>query len=300
MTLINDVRLARAFLARAVEPPAWHTARFVDDVGPLEAARTVHNGHAPEEVVNERRAGDHWDLAKRDLSRAGNGDLRLLTPEDNDWPTNIGDTASVNVPAMPLALWVRGSARLAEVAGRSLAVVGARASTAYGENVAADVAYTLARRDIPVWSGAAYGIDGAVHRGTLSAGKAPTVAVLACGVDTAYPRGHTALLERTTGNGLLVSEYPPGTPPAGPRFLARNRLLAMFTSGVVVVEAGLRSGSLNTAGHAEQLGRPVFAVPGPITSPQSGGCHRLIQDHRALLVTSVEDILHHLTDAPWR
>jgi DNA processing protein len=191
----------------------------------------------------------------------------------------------------PLALWVAGDVALDTAADRGVAVVGARAATSYGEHHAAEMSYGLATRGVPVFSGAAYGIDGAAHRGTLAA-DGVTVAVLGCAVDAGYPAGHVGLLNRIVRNGgAVVSEYPPGTPPARHRFLVRNRLIAALTEGTLVVEAGRRSGARNTASTAGALGKVVMAVPGPISSAMSVGCHDLIRDARATLVSTVDQVL---------
>jgi DNA processing protein len=187
---------------------------------------------------------------------------------------------------------------------QAVSVVGARSATPYGEQVAAEVGYGLASAGMTVVSGAAFGIDGAAHRGALSA-AGRTVAVLACGVDKDYPQGHAALIERIAGTGLVISEYPPGTPPAKHRFLVRNRLIAALSGGTVVVEAGVRSGARNTATTAAALGKIVLAVPGPITSAQSVGCHDLLRTGAAMLAGSVAEILEavgpvgeHLAERP--
>jgi DNA processing protein len=191
---------------------------------------------------------------------------------------------------MPIALWVRGSARPAEVFERAVSVVGARAATGYGEHVAAELSYGLANLGVTVVSGAAYGIDGAAHRGVLAA-EGLTVAVLGCGIDIGYPSGHTALLDRIARDGLVISEYAPGTVPARHRFLVRNRLIAALSTGTVVVEAGVRRGARNTAACASALGKELMAVPGPITSAMSAGCHELIRSGTAIPVSSVAEIL---------
>ncbi|HEY3467636.1 MAG TPA: DNA-processing protein DprA, partial [Amycolatopsis sp.] len=161
----------------------------------------------------------------------------------------------------------------------------------YGEHHAAEIAYGLANRGVPIFSGAAYGIDGAAHRGALAAGGV-TVAVLGCAVDAGYPAGHVGLLNRIVRDGgAVVSEYPPGMPPARHRFLVRNRLIAALTEGTLVVEAGLRSGARNTASTAGALGKVVMALPGPVSSATSAGCHELIRDSRATLVSTVDEIL---------
>jgi DNA processing protein len=177
-------------------------------------------------------------------------------------------------------------------AAHSVAIVGSRAATDYGRHHAQEFAYALASRTVAVWSGAGYGIDGAAHHGALATDQqAGTVAVLACGLDGGYPAGHVDLLRRIAGSGAIVSEYPPGVPPARHRFLQRHRLLSAFTRATVVVEAGRRSGARHAAHLAAELGHPVLAVPGPLSSATSAGCHQLIQDGTARLVTCAEDII---------
>jgi DNA processing protein len=206
--------------------------------------------------------------------------------------------------AQPYALWLRGSGDLAYGCLRSVAIVGSRAATGYGVHVTGELAADLAERGWLIVSGGAYGIDAAAHRGALlaagtaaleTAGTAGTIAVLACGVDQPYPAGHGSLFASIADGGLLVSEWPPGSHPTRYRFLVRNRVIAALTKGTVVVEAGERSGALNTARHAAELGRPVMAVPGPVTSAQSAGCHRIIRDWGGSLVTSTKDVLALLT-----
>jgi DNA processing protein len=168
-------------------------------------------------------------------------------------------------------------------------VVGTRAATTYGERVAGDLAAGLAEHDVAVVSGGAYGIDGAAHRAALAC-DGITVAVLAGGLDIPYPAGHSALLHRIGQHGLVITEYPPGVRPARHRFLTRNRLVAAAAGAAVVVEAGLRSGAANTAAWARALGRVVAAVPGPVTSSASAGCHALLRNG-AELVTRADDIV---------
>ncbi|MBA4246969.1 MAG: DNA-protecting protein DprA [Microbacterium sp.] len=171
-----------------------------------------------------------------------------------------------------------------------VAIVGARAATGYGEHVAMEFAAGLCARDVVVVSGGAYGIDGMAHRAALASGGA-TIAVLAGGIDRIYPSGHEALLTRVADHGLLLSEMPCGTAPTKWRFLQRNRLIAALAAATVVVEAGRRSGSLNTAGHAITMGRPVGIVPGPITSAASAGCHATLRSEPVECVTSVAEIM---------
>lgn len=220
--------------------------------------------------------------ALRAASIAG---ARLLVPGDPAWPVAL-DELGVHAPA---TLWVRGDpTRLA--ARPSIALVGSRASSSYGEQVTSELATGLAARGYGIVSGGAYGIDGSAHRSALAA-EGVTVAIMAGGVDRFYPAGHHDLLVRVAEAGAVVSEVPCGTVPTRWRFLQRNRVIAALAAATVVVEAGHRSGALNTAGHARSLGRPLGAVPGPITSPSSAGCHRLLRDPEVVLVQGVDDIV---------
>jgi DNA processing protein len=220
------------------------------------------------------------------LSVARSVGAELLIPGDDDWPLGVDDLGR----HAPIVLWVRGRASDLGGARPAVALVGARACSAYGQQVATDAAWHLARRGATLFSGGAYGIDGAVHRATIRAGGR-TVAFLAGGVDRLYPAGHHDLLESIIDNGALVSEVPCGTTPTKWRFLQRNRLIAAASQATVVVEAGSRSGSLNTAGHAAHLGRPLGAVPGPVTTAHSIGCHRLLRDYGATCVTSGDEMM---------
>ncbi|MDM7856079.1 DNA-processing protein DprA [Cellulomonas alba] len=218
------------------------------------------------------------------VERLGGG---VLVPGDRAWPAGIDDLG----PEAPACLWVRGRLDLGAVPHGAAAVVGARAATTYGERVAFDLAAGLATRGVAVVSGGAYGIDAAAHRGTLTmAGHA--VVVLAGGVDRAYPTAHARLFEAVLdGGGAVVSELPPGGLPTRSRFLQRNRLIAAMAGATVVVEAAWRSGALSTAHHAARLLRPVGAVPGPVTSMASAGCHRLLRDGVAVCVTDAGEVL---------
>jgi DNA processing protein len=288
-------RRAWAYLSRVAEPPCRDLAALAARVGPVEAAERVRRGAVPAELSQRTEARRDIDCAAEDLERLDRLGGRLLTPDDQEWPT-LAFTAFNGVDlrrhpdgVAPLALWALGGAPADEVAFRAAAVVGTRAATAYGEHVAADLSEGLCERGIAVVSGGAFGIDGAAHRAALAADGC-TVAVLAGGPDVLYPAGHSALLHRIHTAGLLVSEYPPGIRPARHRFLVRNRLVAALSGATVVVEAGLRSGAANTAAWARALGRVVCAVPGPVTSSASAGCHALIRGG-AELVTRAEEII---------
>jgi DNA processing protein len=185
---------------------------------------------------------------------------------------------------------MRGGHPIGEVLDRSVAVVGARAATSYGVHVTTDLAYGLAERGWAVVSGGAFGIDAAAHRAALSAGGV-TVAVLACGIDRPYPVSHTSLFERIAEEGLLLSEWPPGAAPHRLRFLTRNRVIAAATRGTVMVEGASRSGARQTLRRARALGRSAMAVPGPVTSAMSVGCHIELRETGTRLVSSVAEVL---------
>ncbi|WP_051580847.1 DNA-processing protein DprA [Pseudonocardia acaciae] len=289
----DEVRLARAYLCTVAEPPAPALAAFVDEHGPVAAAARVRRGEVPKRVASETDARRGRDVAEAHLRTARTIGARLLTPEDRDWP--VAPFASFAICEhehlhAPLALWTLGPGRLAELAERSVAIVGSRAATGYGTWAANWMAHGVAELGFTVVSGAAYGIDGAAHRGALAA-EGPTVAVLACGVDRIYPAGHERLLRYIASTGLVVSEYPPGAVPARHRFLVRNRLIAGLAAGTVVVEAAWRSGARRTASDASLLGRPVMAVPGPVTSALSAGCHRLLREPGTVAVTRAEEVI---------
>lgn len=294
---LSEERLARAYLLRVAEPPAPALAAFVAELGPIVAAEAIRTGRCPQRVADETAARRDLELAEADLQAGKRMGARLIIPEDDEWPAwpllclEVAGRRGVQSATAPLALWARGDARLDEAAEAAVAIVGARAASGYGENVAGEFAYGLSRRELSIVSGAAYGIDGAAHRGALAAGGV-TVALLGCGLDAGYPAGHVVLLNKIAEQGgLVVSEYPPGTPPARHRFLVRNRLIAALSEGTVVVEAGRRSGARNTATTAGVLGKIVMAVPGPISSAMSIGCHELIRNSVATLVGSVDDVI---------
>jgi DNA processing protein len=284
---------AWAYLSRVVEPPCAELAALVGRVGPVEAAERVRRGDVNEPLARRTEARRDIDRAAEDLDLLARRGGRLISPDDDEWPTLAfaGFDAAGAKPQSgpPLVLWAHGPARLDDTAQRAAALVGTRAATTYGEHVATDLATGLAERDVAVISGGAYGIDGAAHRATLAA-DGVTVAVLAGGIDIPYPAGHSALLHRVSADGLLVTEYPPGVRPARHRFLTRNRLVAACAGAAVVVEAGLRSGAANTAAWARALGRVVGAVPGPVTSSASTGCHALLRAG-AEVITRADDIV---------
>jgi DNA processing protein len=260
------------------------------------AGDAVLTGIAEDEVLSRAlrrwrsRAGLVPSVAR--LAAWQDSGLRLVIPGDTEWPGQLDDLGD----GRPLLLWLRGSADLRYACLRSVAIVGARAATGYGTHVGVQMAASLAERGITVVSGGAYGVDASAHRGALAA-DGLTVAVLAGGLSYGYPRGHADLFAAVAAQGVVVSECPPDQAPTRPGFLIRNRMIAALTRGTVVVEAALRSGALNTARHARELCRPVMAVPGPVTSDQSAGCHELIREYGAMCVTSASDVAEHLEPA---
>ena len=209
----------------------------------------------------------------------------LLINTDAGWPSQLND-----LPAPPIALWWRGWGNLRQLCGKSVAVVGARAATNYGERVAMRMASELADKGWTVISGGAFGIDAAAHRGAMTAGA--TVCVLASGIDVPYPASHSQLIDSMATTGVIVSESGLGEPVRRYRFLARNRIIAALARGVVVVEAAPRSGSLGTARAADSLGRNVMGVPGPVTSETSRGVHELLRANPQMaLVTNADEVV---------
>ncbi|WP_296666007.1 DNA-processing protein DprA [Demequina sp.] len=264
----------------------WLRRAATDPVGAtVELAAPVKQADAAVRAVGRWTPRLEAAVPERLVERAERLGARVVVAGDEEWPQPMNDLG----PRAPYALWIRGHADLGRAWTRSVAIVGARAATAYGEHVASGAAASASDRGITVVSGGAYGIDAAAHRGALAA-DGVSIAVLAGGVDRLYPTGNALLLERLMDHGAVVSEQPPGFAPHRSRFLSRNRLIA--TAGAtVVVEAAPRSGALSTARHAAELARPVGAVPGAITSPSSAGCHRLIRDGMAILLGEPADVL---------
>ncbi len=288
-----QTRYATVVWCCLTEPGDSVAGRIVANRGPVAALEAVFGG-APIPEVGERELSEaikRWrprldPQAVTDAVRsAAVRDVSLITRADPEWPAQIDD---LDVHA-PFCLWVRGDASALRRLERSVAVVGARAASRYGDHVAMELAAELAGGGIPVVSGGAYGIDGAAHRAALAAGGL-TVAMLAGGADRAYPAGHTQLIDDVARSGLVVSEVACGTAPTKWRFLQRNRLIAAISAATVVVEAGWRSGSLNTASHAASMSRPLGAVPGQITSATSAGTHRLIREFGAQCITGADDV----------
>lgn len=293
----DAARRAWAYLARVAEPPAAPVIDLIAALGVSEAAAAVRRRKVPDEhrevlAITASRADT--DQAQADLDTAERIGARLVTPADDEWPAwslmALGQADTAARGGEPLALWVRGPARLDDIAAACVALVGSRAASSYGEHVTATVASGLCDNGFAVLSGGAFGIDGAAHRAALGSGGT-TAAVMACGIDRDYPAAHAQLLREIARVGAVISEYPPGTTAAKHRFLTRNRLVAALGGATVVVEAGRRSGAANTAAWARKLGRPLGAVPGPVTSATSVGCHQMIADQLATLVVDAAAVI---------
>lgn len=241
----------------------------------------------PETTWGRKAQGVDVAALRHATERCG---ARFIIPGDEEWPARLEGLDGALVSGQtgePVGLWVRGMS-LSEVGG-GVAIVGARACTTYGEHASVTLAADLAMQDHPIISGLAYGVDAAAHRGALGV-RGLTVAVVASGVDDPYPSANSSLARRITDTGAIVSELPPGYRPTRYAFLARNRIIAALADAVVVVEAAARSGAKNTASWANAIGRPVLAVPGPITSSLSSTPHKLIRDGEAILVTGAPDV----------
>jgi DNA processing protein len=285
---MDDLR-ARAWLSAVAEPGDPELGRAVQEFGAPEVVDRLLTSRSTLARGESRRARLLAVDVDAVFERAAAVDAELLIPGGPGWPTTLDDLAD----EAPMCLWVRGSVALRPAVARSVAIVGARASTAYGDEVAAVLGADLATEGWTVVSGGAYGIDARGHRGALAAGGI-TVAVLACGIDVAYPRGNEDLLTRIAADGALVTEAPPGAAPHRHRFLVRNRLIAAMSRGVVVVQAAARSGSLSTARWARALGRPVMGVPGPLWVAASAGVNQAIRTGEAVLISSASDVIDEL------
>lgn len=289
-------RAAYAWLSRACEPGNRELWAYVHALGVIEVAAQLSAGDGPARLQKAvgARVGEDRSLHDLDLVRRAGG--RLVTPEDDDWPGEVlGPMAAAAAAGEawvvpPLSLWVSGDRPLERLLDRVVAVVGARASTSYGDLVAGEISYGLAERGVAVISGGAFGIDAAAHRAALAA-NGVTIAVLAGGIDRIYPKGNASLLDEIARRHALVSEFPPGASPMRQRFLVRNRLIAGLSMGTVVVEAALRSGARSTAARAREMGKVVMAVPGPVTSSSSAGCLQMLREESAIAVGSAAHVL---------
>lgn len=299
---LTDEAYARAALTYLAEPADRWLARLIRVSSAAAALDAIKNDGIPGGGPPRAKAGEammaameRWRTRLPELPTPEHvlafheSGIRLITPDDPEWPGQLADLGE----EQPYALWLRGNADLRFSCLRSVAIVGSRAATAYGSYVAAEFAASVAARGLAVVSGGAFGVDAAAHRGALGA-DGVTVAVLACGVDMPYPAAHTELFDAIAAQGVLVSEWPPGRRVSRLRFLVRNRVIAALATGTLVVEAAQRSGALNTARHARDLQRRLMAVPGPVTSDLSAGCHQILREWQGTLVTSAAEVIEHL------
>lgn len=286
MNARHEDLLARVAMSNAVEPGDRRLAALLAETS---AAELIER---PETLLfgNELNRYMTASSASRVLDQAFAAGITPIIPGDEEWPAQLTDIENADplAPSQPLMLWARGDVSL--LSTQSAAITGARASTAYGEHITTEIAAELAGQEFAVLAGASYGVDGAAHRAALTAGG-KTVAVLASGVDRAYPAGLRELIERIADYGCVVSEMLPGTAPTRWRFNMRGRIIAALASAVVIPEAGVRSGALSVAQLAHGMALPVGAVPRPVTSAASAGCHRLLQQGTARLVTGGADVL---------
>lgn len=297
---LDPERAARVVLSRIGEPGDPRLTGLVAELGPEAVLAGLQEQSAAGELKEDLAARLLQVDPQVELDRAARQGIRVVTPADDEWPAGLGDLA--HAPCLherggvPVALWAKGPGRLDELVARAVAVVGSRSATTYGAAVAGEIGAAVAGAGPTVVSGAAFGIDNAAHRGALAV-HGPTVAVLACGVDRAYPVAHRRLLDYIADVGVVVSEAAPGCAPTRIRFLARNRLIAAMSQGTVVVEAAIRSGALNTANWAAGLSRTLMGVPGAVTSAPSAGVHQLIRVRGALLVTDGREVLEAIAPA---
>lgn len=292
----GSLRAAYAWLSRACEPGNRELWAYVSSLGAVEVAAQLRAGDGPARLQSAVGARISEDRSLPDLQLVRRAGGRLVIPEDDEWPGEVLEpmaaaSAGGEVRVVPpLSLWVRGGAPLAAMLNRAVAVVGARASSSYGELVAGEISYGLAERGVTVISGGAFGIDAAAHRAALAA-NGVTIAVLAGGVDRVYPKGNAHLLDEIARRHALISEFPPGAAPMKQRFLVRNRLIAGLSTGTVVVEAALRSGARSTAARAREMGKAVMVVPGPVTSAASAGCLQMLREESVIAVGSAAHVL---------
>ena len=273
--------LARAALLSNIEGGHTFWSAEISTHSPLTVYNKLLNGGY--DPIKYEKLISNLRLTNADmlLSEIDKHYARLVTPADEDWPEQLNDLA-----APPIGLIVKGN--ISALHQPSLAIVGTRNPTSYGARVAGDFAAGFADREWAIISGGAYGIDSYAHKGALIA-EGVTVAVVASGIDINYPAGNARLFAEICETGAMVTEFMPGHKALPNRFLTRNRIIAALSKATLVVEAAFRSGSLRTARDAAEIFRPVMAIPGPINSPTSEGCHRLIGERAAEIVTSVPD-----------
>ena len=293
--MINEAR-ARLILFSIIQPadPFW--SYEINQRGGLSVYHRIISGNyylkqqeilKLQQQIMQRQVKD----LELEISKAGGV---FITPEDNDWPISLADLATP-----PIGLVIAGDRSVLLKLDKSISIVGSRQPTNYGLQLSYSLASQASLTQLVVVSGGAYGIDTASHQGALSVGGL-SIAVLAGGINRLYPLENQKLFKDITKSGLLISEVMPNTESKPYRFLIRNRLIAALSRSTVVVEAKFISGSIRTARDAAEIFRPVFAIPGPVTSPLSEGCHRLIAERVADIATSLDEILEVITPLQMR
>ena len=293
--MINEAR-ARLILFSIIQPadPFW--SYEINQRGGLSVYHRIISGNyylkqqeilKLQQQIMQRQVKD----LELEISKAGGV---FITPEDNDWPISLADLATP-----PIGLVIAGDRSVLLKLDKSISIVGSRQPTNYGLQLSYSLASQASLAQLVVVSGGAYGIDTASHQGALSAGGL-SIAVLAGGINRLYPLENQKLFKDITKSGLLISEVMPNSESKPYRFLIRNRLIAALSRSTVVVEAKFISGSIRTARDAAEIFRPVFAIPGPVTSPLSEGCHRLIAERVADIATSLDEILEVITPLQMR
>ena len=284
---MNEEINSRIRLFDAIEGGSPFWSREIAEFGALQVLNSlcegIYDGDKFARIISRLSSKSADEL----LAEVHSLQAIFITPEDSLWPQSLD---SLSNP--PIGLVIKGDATC--LSKPQLGIVGTRNPTNYGLRNAAEFASGFVDRGWVITSGGAYGIDAAAHRGALFA-EGETIAVIATGIDVNYPAGNQRLFHEISESGALVSEVMPGVPAIPSRFLTRNRLIAALSNATLVVEAAFRSGSLRTARDAAELLRPVMAIPGPINSPTSEGCHRLIGERAAEIVTSVGDAVEFLS-----
>ena len=293
--MISEAR-ARLILFSIIQPADLFWSYEINQRGGLSVYHRIISGNyylkqqeilKLQQQIMQRQVKD----LELEISKAGGV---FITPEDNDWPISLADLATP-----PIGLVIAGDRSVLLKLDKSISIVGSRRPTNYGLQLSYSLASQASLAQLVVVSGGAYGIDTASHQGALSVGGL-SIAVLAGGINRLYPLENQKLFKDITKSGLLISEVMPNIESKPYRFLIRNRLIAALSRSTVVVEAKFISGSIRTARDAAEIFRPVFAIPGPVTSPLSEGCHRLIAERVADIATSLDEILEVITPLQMR
>jgi DNA processing protein len=284
---MSDEEVARLILINTIEPGSHFWSEEVKKNGAALVVEGIKSGFYANSKNSIEKIRDRIKsiVISKVIDEINESGAIFISPKDQYWPNQLND---LNIP--PFGLIVKGEIEYLKFLERSISIVGTRNPTNYGTRIASDFAAGLADRDFAIVSGGALGIDSAAHLGALAA-EGITIGVLGGGVNRPYPLANEKLFVEIQRKGILIAEVMPNVHPIPHRFLVRNRIIAALTKGTIVVEAAYRSGSLRTAREAAELFRPVMAVPGPINVPTSEGCHKLISERCAELVSSVSDVM---------